>query len=213
MNDDPTGASPWGSSPQASPQHNRTGFSSASSEVTSSSPYQDAPTSNGSYSNIAQDYNRAESSVAESVTDSSVGRPSTAGSVAEPVRQQQQSTPVHHPGQQAQQTTDQRQQPSRQQSRQGPQYRLQAKITGLERTGRKDPVLRFDVYVCLLFSNSMPPLIESDKSTFLSNHTIPRCTANTFRICQVARASDIIESRGHSPCCTTCLDIGWRWDG
>lgn len=29
-----------------------------------------------------------------------------------------------------------------------PQYKLQAKIAGLERTGRKDPVLRFDVHVC-----------------------------------------------------------------
>ena len=29
-----------------------------------------------------------------------------------------------------------------------PQYKLQAKITTLERTGRKDPVLRFDVHVC-----------------------------------------------------------------
>lgn len=28
-----------------------------------------------------------------------------------------------------------------------PQYKLQAKITALERTGRKDPVLRFDVHV------------------------------------------------------------------
>lgn len=28
-----------------------------------------------------------------------------------------------------------------------PQYKLQAKITGLERTGRKDPILRFDVHV------------------------------------------------------------------
>ena len=28
-----------------------------------------------------------------------------------------------------------------------PQYRLQAKVTALERTGRKDPVIRFDVYV------------------------------------------------------------------
>ena len=28
-----------------------------------------------------------------------------------------------------------------------PQYKLQAKITGLERTGKKDPILRFDVYV------------------------------------------------------------------
>ena len=28
-----------------------------------------------------------------------------------------------------------------------PQYKLEAKITGLERTGRKDPILRFDVHV------------------------------------------------------------------
>lgn len=34
--------------------------------------------------------------------------------------------------------------------RQVPQYKLQAKITALERSGRKDPVLRFDVYVCSL---------------------------------------------------------------
>jgi hypothetical protein len=31
--------------------------------------------------------------------------------------------------------------------RQGPQYHLQAKITGLERSGRKDPILKFDVHV------------------------------------------------------------------
>lgn len=30
-----------------------------------------------------------------------------------------------------------------------PQYKLNAKITGLERTGKKDAILRFDVYVCL----------------------------------------------------------------
>lgn len=28
-----------------------------------------------------------------------------------------------------------------------PTYRIQAKITGLERTGKKDPILRFDVHV------------------------------------------------------------------
>ena len=28
-----------------------------------------------------------------------------------------------------------------------PQYKLQAKVTGLERTGRKDPAVRFDVHV------------------------------------------------------------------
>ena len=31
-----------------------------------------------------------------------------------------------------------------------PQYKLQAKVTSLERTGRKDPVLRFDVHVSLM---------------------------------------------------------------
>ena len=33
------------------------------------------------------------------------------------------------------------------QSQRPPQYKLQAKITGLERTGKKDPAIRFDVHV------------------------------------------------------------------
>ncbi|KAK8253427.1 Vps5 C terminal like-domain-containing protein [Phyllosticta capitalensis] len=49
----------------------------------------------------------------------------------------------------------QRQEPQRYHGQRGsrqqnvPQYKLQAKITGLERTGRKDPILRFDVYTNL----------------------------------------------------------------
>jgi len=39
-------------------------------------------------------------------------------------------------------------QPHQQQPKHLPQHKLQAKITGLERTGKKDPILRFDVYVC-----------------------------------------------------------------
>jgi hypothetical protein len=50
--------------------------------------------------------------------------------------------------QQSQQPQPQQQQQARRP--QAPQFRLQAKITGLERTGRKDPILRFDVYVRLL---------------------------------------------------------------
>lgn len=34
---------------------------------------------------------------------------------------------------------------------QQPQYKLQAKITGLERSGKKDPILRFDVYVSIAY--------------------------------------------------------------
>ncbi|KAK0933867.1 Vacuolar protein sorting-associated protein 17 [Friedmanniomyces endolithicus] len=50
------------------------------------------------------------------------------------------------------------QQQQRQQQHQ-PQYKLQAKITGLERGGKKDPILRFDVYVCIvhnLMSTNLP---------------------------------------------------------
>jgi len=35
-----------------------------------------------------------------------------------------------------------------QQQRSQIQYKLQCKVTGLERTGKKDPILRFDAYVC-----------------------------------------------------------------
>ena len=66
-----------------------------------------------------------------------------------PYAQQQQQQ--HHQQQQQQQ---QRTGPARYQTgarhaqrQQVPQYKLQAKITALERTGRKDPVLRFDVHV------------------------------------------------------------------
>ena len=46
-----------------------------------------------------------------------------------------------------------------------PQYKLTAKVTGLERNGRKDPVLRFDVYVC---------------DTLLIPHTIAGYDANSM---------------------------------
>ncbi|KAI4716750.1 vacuolar protein sorting-associated protein vps17 [Aureobasidium sp. EXF-10727] len=53
-----------------------------------------------------------------------------------------QQLPPQNYQQQQQQQQQQPQQPRK-------QYKLQAKITALERTGRKDPVLRFDVYTNL----------------------------------------------------------------
>lgn len=41
--------------------------------------------------------------------------------------------------------SSQRQAPKKRKER--PQYKLQAKITGLERNSRKDPIFKFDVYV------------------------------------------------------------------
>ncbi|KAL2024604.1 hypothetical protein VTK56DRAFT_7647 [Thermocarpiscus australiensis] len=71
-----------------------------------------------------------------------------------PAAQQQQQQPnapqqqaPKPPADQAQRAHEQQPQPRKQP--QTPQFKLQAKITGLERTGRKDPILRFDVHTNL----------------------------------------------------------------
>jgi len=131
----PSGASPWASSPEAS----RTSFGG---EV----PREDLP--------------------APAVEEANGGSSS--------YHQQQHEggwTPEQHQGQWQQHQPPQGQQsygsseearrsasaryhnvPPQQQQQQRqhvPQYKLQAKITGLERTGKKDPILRFDVYTNL----------------------------------------------------------------
>ncbi|KAI1430375.1 hypothetical protein F5Y12DRAFT_20205 [Xylaria sp. FL1777] len=152
-----TGASPWGS-PPATPQRNVTSYSSISSSQ-SPTPYQ---------------YGGREPGNGFAQEDSGIdafGRPNTASSIAstteynaseqsEPSQQaglsseldaqlnapQQQLPPHGEPsnnGPPNASGTQQAQQPRRPP---GPQYKLQAKITGLERTGKKDPVLRFDVH-------------------------------------------------------------------
>jgi hypothetical protein len=149
------GPSPWGSS---SPKADRTSFPTSSHDVPQSpisapqeppfpseqgSPkppgYHDAP--GGSY--------RQSSSIGSA--DEDVGSldpsqhpqstpPGNASGGEQPQYQQEQyATQQQRPG-------AARYQGSRQQ-RNVPQYKLQAKVTALERTGRKDPVLRFDVYV------------------------------------------------------------------
>lgn len=106
-------------------------------------------------------FQRPESSAGtESVTESDGRRPDTADSIqsqpeqppfASPQPQQQQGI-----AQQQYQAQANKPEPARYhhtarqpQPPQGPQYKLQAKITGLERAGRKDPIMRFDVHVCI----------------------------------------------------------------
>ncbi|KAJ9639346.1 Vacuolar protein sorting-associated protein 17 [Coniosporium apollinis] len=60
-----------------------------------------------------------------------------------------------------------------------PQYRLSAKVTGLERTGRKDPILRFDVYVRHLNIASMKYMILRNSSTKQTN--LPKFRTTQFR--------------------------------
>jgi hypothetical protein len=152
--DHPVEASPWGSSPASSPEHGRTTFAASSGDVPPPhSPYRDHHSEgNGDYNQDENPigsggYNRPENNTFSGGDDGEIQRPATAESV------EQTQQPLAH-GQQYQQGHQQpvsQQYPpgARQGSRpQGPQYKLQAKITGLERTGRKDPILRFDVHVC-----------------------------------------------------------------
>jgi PX domain len=85
--------------------------------------------------------------------------------------------------QQAQQYTAQqhRQTAARYQSGQRPQrsipaYKLQAKITALERTGRKDPVLRFDVHVRQYYALTIARLTADHIQT-----NLPKFRTTQFR--------------------------------
>ena len=160
--DNPAGASPWGSSPVPSPQHARTSSFPTSGDVPPSPIPYDPTAQTAGYSNEdiigGGGYQRPESSTGtDSVTESDGRRPDTAESVRSQTEQQpflpgqQQQAPA----QQQYQAQPHRAEPQRyhsnarqQQQPQAPQYKLQAKITGLERTGRKDPILRFDIHVC-----------------------------------------------------------------
>lgn len=152
----PVGSSPWGASPSASPEHNRTSFEAPISPI----PYNAAQTRSdysSDHDTMAGEGSINNGSIEPTMSSEngdSDRRPDTADSMPDSVDQhyrqqqsyvappqphtqnQQQDLHRHHAGVGA----AQRQQPSQ-------QGKLLAKITGLERTGRKDPILRFDVYV------------------------------------------------------------------
>ncbi|GAP82626.1 putative PX domain-containing protein [Rosellinia necatrix] len=154
----PAGASPWGS-PPPTPQRNASNYNPISGSQ-SPAPYQ---------------YGSREAGNGFASEDPGIDafrRPNTASSTASTTEYQpsEQSEPSQQAGlgsgPEAQQSAPQQQPPPQggppsnaapsdaqgtQQGQQprrppGPQYKLQAKITGLERTGKKDPILRFDVH-------------------------------------------------------------------
>ena len=144
----PAGASPWGSSPPVSPHRNGSSF-----------PYDVAAqdTSNGFAQQISEGnpFQRPDTaSSAASTTEYDQSEPSSQSASHDPATEQEHAgtSQQHSHTHQQPQTHDHHQQQQQQQSNRrstGPQYKLQAKITGLERTGRKDPILRFDVHVGL----------------------------------------------------------------
>lgn len=165
MQDDNPAASPWGNSPATSPRQNRTGFGSVlgSEPPTSPFPYnsnngfgQEQEGGFGAQDSFKRPDTASTTSGATAEADQS--RPGTAAGedqseatsysrddgAAEASEQTQETAANSAAGPQASQQGQQGQRP---QQPQQPQFRLVAKITGLERTGKKDPVLRFDVHV------------------------------------------------------------------
>ncbi|OJJ48913.1 hypothetical protein ASPZODRAFT_129242 [Penicilliopsis zonata CBS 506.65] len=154
--DHPTGSSPW-----ASPRADRTTFAAAGNNDFPSSPL---PGQYGAESHAeSPQVSHAREEEEEEEEDEDEEEPGSpdlsarlqSAQLGDPdyaVEQPPYATSHLHQ-QQQQQSQGRSQLPARYQpgSRQqvgqaGPVYRLQAKITGLERTGKKDPILRFDVH-------------------------------------------------------------------
>ena len=194
------GQSPWGSS---SPRASRTSFAPPENPPSPSTPTRDQTTYQPQADSPSDTFSHNTPSGHEQHVEQEQGFP----------QQQDVYSTQQHQSQQAQQPQQRpsaaRYQAARQQ-RQPPQYKIQAKITALERTGRKDPVLRFDVYVrpstfyrTVRFIDSMP-----DQSAEIQDYTISRCPPNTFRIREAGRSSHIIESRSIGSCRSASFDIG-----
>lgn len=153
------GPSPWGSS---SPKADRTSFPPSSQDVPPSPvpasrqshyPDQQGSPNAARYSDVPdRSYQQPASAVPtdedRGSLDSSQQPQSMLPGNSEG-SQQPQYQPAQHGAQQQRPGADRY--PAARQQRTVPQYKLQAKITALERSGRKDPVLRFDVYVRLLY--------------------------------------------------------------
>lgn len=128
----PGGGDPWASSPQ----RNRTSFGQPPTSDISSSPL---PPQASPYGQDSEQYGYMDD-------NSAAHRPGTAstesGDHAAPAQPSQNAPQLPQP-QRYHGTRPQRQQQQQQQQH----YKLHAKVTGLERNGKKDPIIRFDVYV------------------------------------------------------------------
>lgn len=159
MQDSPDEPSPWGS-PGASPRQPRPGNFNSAADDPSQTPF-------------GYESNNESSAVSRADTDDIEGDgfrdPDTAKARTDDVFREQkarsdetrdipaaqtaaQPSVQQPPPETPQKSQEQEQAAAEAQSARpsAPHPRLQAKITGLERTGKKDPILRFDVHVCLV---------------------------------------------------------------
>ncbi|KAL7915786.1 vacuolar protein sorting-associated protein Vps17 [Trichoderma velutinum] len=136
-------ASPWGNTPGSSPQHDRTTFASLTGDApVPAFPY--TPQSSNGLGPSGDDVFPQSGSITPAAgggsehEDAGLAASSESGAVPQSEASQSAAS-TEAPSEDAQQP---RKPPQ-------PQFRLQAKITGLERTGKKDPILRFDVHTNL----------------------------------------------------------------
>jgi hypothetical protein len=179
--DNPVGASPWGNSPESSPRPNRTTFGALGNEAAPVPPFPFAPqTGNnglgaepeeGGFGAGDTNYNRPDTASTVSGTETTAdagpdlaGAPPAKSGQQETPQQERSQVPPKQPGQHAPQAREQQVRRPQQS-----QYKLQAKITGLERAGRKDPILRFDVHVGEQITPSFgaQPADKKDRQTCL----------------------------------------------
>ncbi|KAH6687752.1 vacuolar protein sorting-associated protein [Plectosphaerella plurivora] len=161
QDENPSGASPWGNSPTSSPRQSKQGFGNILGSEPPTSPFR--YNSNNGFGQEQEggfggqdSFRRPDTASTTSGTETEADepRPATANEEDQPdtpfssqgaSQQSQGPGPVSDVPPQGQQG-QQQQQGQRPQQPQQPQFRLVAKVTGLERTGKKDPILRFDVH-------------------------------------------------------------------
>lgn len=141
----PAGASPWSSSPQ----HNRTTFNNAGTGDMPPSPLPPAAQLPfvGSTEQEHSGLRPEQGASAGRYGTVENGHEEQAAAAQAQARAPHTAQPEQHSYGQGHERHGEAGSQQRQPRQKMPQYKLQAKITGLERSGRKDPILRFDVYV------------------------------------------------------------------
>ena len=212
--DNPAGSSPWQSSPQPT---SRPSFTASEADSTPSSPLaKHAP-----YTADSPQGTEGESSDLDTHDERNTDENPQPGTTRARLNGGRQDSSSYSQGPPLMQQLPQAQpqqharQPQSQQQRTGPnryhgganrtvprqnlpQYKLQAKITSLERTGRKDPVLRFDVHVSFIYPippNRSPLTLFIDQSSQISYDPISGRSTNAFRILQTRRPPNIVQPR------------------
>jgi hypothetical protein len=149
--ENPEGTSPWASSPQ----RQRNSYGPPTNEIPSSplppqSPYVDDDlTGTGFHGEHAA---HAEPGTPRKVPENGEAEQAEHETSHSHSPHQQQTghrqEPPHSPGQAPPHSPGQQRYHGVRARQAKVADKLQAKVTGLERTGKKDPILRFDVYVC-----------------------------------------------------------------